>query len=113
VVRDCFAPKARIGSQVPIWVTENGVPSAGSSEGRQAAALHALVRAVRAYSGTFNVTDYRWFNLRDSNHVPPGTVAPIFASNGLLRADYTEKPAFGTYRSLIAKFGARASSCAG
>ena len=107
VVRDCLAPMAGIGERIPIWVTENGIPSGNSSDAQQAAALSELVRAVHDYSGTFNITDYRWFNLRDSTSSPPATlVGPTFSTDGLLRSDYTAKPSFATYRSLIAKFGA-------
>jgi hypothetical protein len=108
VLRDCLMPMARIGRRVPIWITENGVPSGSSSDAHQAAALRELVDAVHDYSGTFNITDYRWFTLRDSSSSPPATVlGPTFSSDGLLRADYTPKPAFAAYRSLIGKFGAQ------
>jgi len=40
--------------------------------------------------GPFNISDYRWFNLRDSASNPPATlVGAAFSSDGLLRADYT------------------------
>jgi hypothetical protein len=110
-LRDCLAPMARIGRQVPIWITENGVPSGGTSETQQAAALRQLVDAVHAYSGTFNITDYRWFNLRDTTSQAPATPLPTFDSDGLMRADYAAKPAFAVYRILIARFGARAPRC--
>ena len=102
VVRDCLAPKAGIGLRTPIWITENGVPTGALSEAQQAAALGQLVKAVRAYSGTFNITDYRWFNLRDATSSKrSAVVAPTFASDGLLRANYTRKPSFNVYRALI------------
>ena len=68
-----------------------------------------LVQATRDYAGTFNVTDYRWFNLRDSNSSDaagslPGA-ATTFATDGLLHDDYTPKPAFAAYRNAIATFG--------
>ncbi len=101
VVRDCLAPKAGIGLRTPIWITENGVPTGALSEA-QAAALGQLVKAVRAYSGTFNITDYRWFNLRDAtSSKASAVVAPTFASDGLLRANYTRKASFNVYRALI------------
>ncbi len=109
VVRDCLAPKAGIGAGIPIWITENGVPTGVLSEAQQAAALEQLVRAAHDYSGTYGITDYRWFNLRDSTESPPATlVGPTFASDGLLRADYGAKPSFGAYRALIGALGRRA-----
>lgn len=108
VVRDCYGPMAGIGRAVPIWVTENGVPTGILSEAQQAAALKELVQATHDYSGTFGITDYRWFNLRDSSSSGPATLAaPTFSSDGLLRDDYTPKPSFAAYRSLIAALGAK------
>src|SRR5947209_2188832 len=106
VVRDCLAPMARIPVRVPLWFTEVGVPVGLRSEAGQAAALAELVRAAHAYSRTFGISDLRWFNLRDSTpEGPEGLVGPLFATDGLLRSDYTRKPAFGTFRGLIASVG--------
>jgi hypothetical protein len=105
VVRRCLAPQAHIAPRIPIWLTENGVPTpAGTaSEPAQAAALTELVQAAGDYSRTFNITDYRWFNLRDSDTgSPAGLIGPSFAADGLLRSDYTQKPSFAAYRSAIA-----------
>jgi hypothetical protein len=113
VVRDCYLAHAGIGASVPIWFTEDGVPSTGGavSEPQQAAALTQLTQAACDYSGTFNITDYRWFNLRDSNSTGPQTlVGPSFSAFGLLRDDYTAKPAFAAYRSAIAACGAQAAA---
>ncbi len=107
VVRDCYDPMAGIPASVPIWFTENGVPTGALSEAQQAAALSELVQAACAYSGTFNITDYRWFNLRDANSNPPTSLlSPTFSSFGLLRDDYTEKPSFAAYRAEIEACGA-------
>jgi hypothetical protein len=104
-LRRCFMPIASIGTRVPIWITENGVPSgAGRTEAQQASGLRQLVRAARAYSGTFNVSDYRWFNLRDSRTSTNGS---LFQSDGLLRDDYTRKPSFASFRALIESLGQR------
>jgi hypothetical protein len=102
-VRDCYLRLARIGPSTPIWITENGVPTGKLSGAAQAAALTQLVDAAHAYSKTFNVTDYRWFNLRDSVTQPLADAT--FSSDGLLRADYSRKPSFGAYRALIVRFG--------
>lgn len=108
VLRDCFAPMAGIGSHTPIWITEDGVPTGTLSDAQQAAALQQLVTAARSYSGTFGITDYRWFNLRDSTSSGPATLVGVtFSSYGLLRDDYTAKPSFSAYRSLIARLGAK------
>lgn len=108
VLRDCLAPKGRIPLRVPIWITENGVPTGSNSDATQASALEQLVRAASAYAGTDNITDYRWFNLRDSNSTSPATlVGPTFSSDGLLRSDYTRKPSFAAYRRLIAALDVR------
>ncbi len=109
-VRNCFAPMAGIGRRIPIWITENGVPTGVLSDAQQAAALRELVTAVHEYSGTFNITDYRWFNLRDSTSTGPSTLVGVtFSSDGLLRDDYSAKPSFAAYRALIARFGSRAA----
>jgi hypothetical protein len=108
VVRDCYAPMAGIGRTVPIWLTENGVPTGILSEAQQAAAVNELVKATHDYSGTFGISDYRWFNLRDSSSSGPATlVGPTFSSDGLLRDDYARKPSFAVYRGLISALGAR------
>jgi hypothetical protein len=113
-LRDCFMPQAGLGAAVPIWITENGVPTgAGISEAQQASALTELVRAAHDYSGTYNVTDYRWFNLRDSNSSVSGSLpgaSATFATDGLLRDDYSAKPAFGAYRALVDSLGAVVAS---
>lgn len=110
-MRDCFLPQARIPMRTPLWITENGVPTgATESDAAQASALGQLVSAVRAYSGTFHVTDYRWFNLRDTNSSPTGSLpgaSDTFASDGLLTDMYTPKPSFSAYRGLIARYGRR------
>ncbi len=109
-VRSCLMPMAGLDATVPIWITENGIPTgASTTEAQQASGLTELVHATRDYSGTFSVTDYRWFNLRDSNSSDaagslPGA-ATTFTTDGLLRDDYTPKPAFAAYRDLIRAFG--------
>ncbi len=108
VLRDCFLPKARIARSVPIWITENGVPSGNMSQAEQAAALGQLVRAAHDYSATYGITDYRWFNLRDSTDHGPQTRVPLtFSTDGLLLANYSRKRSFGVYHRLIRRFGAR------
>ena len=106
VLRNCFATMAGIEATTPIWITENGVPTGALTEAQQASALRELVTAAHAYSRTFGITDYRWFNLRDSvAGGPPG----LFTTDGLLRADYAPKPSFAAYRGLIEALGKRSA----
>jgi hypothetical protein len=91
-------PKAQLGTRVPIWITENGyATNLSHDEARQAAELGSTVDAVHALDRTLNVTDYRYFNLRDNK--PNGT--DLFDDVGLLRSDYSPKPAFAAYRDLL------------
>ena len=47
--------------------------------------MSALVRTAHRYRGTYNITDFRWFGLRDNN-----SQGPNFQSYfGLLRDDYS------------------------
>jgi hypothetical protein len=107
-LRRCFMPKARLGARVPIWITENGVPSGNTTQAKQTAALRQLIQAVHDYSATDNITDYRWFNLRDSTDQGPSTHEPLtFSTDGLLLANYKPKSSFGAYRAMLGRFGTR------
>jgi hypothetical protein len=95
----CYATIPGIPPSVPIEIGENGWPTfPGRSYTDQASILRVMVQAVNDFRGTYNVQDYRWFNLRDSQTGHPG----IFQNAGLLEDDYDEKPAFAAYRELVA-----------
>lgn len=98
-LRSCLMPAAGLGAGVPIHVSENGFPTGtGRSHETQAQVLESMVRAVSTRRAAYNVSDYNWFDLRDSR-----TTDPSFESHyGIMRDDYTPKPAFGRYRDLIA-----------
>ena len=103
LLRDCYMPKASLGREVALWVSENGyATNLGRTEAQQIADLRSTIEDVRAWSGTLGVTDYRYFNLRDNRSA--GT--DLFDAVGLLRDDYSEKPAFAGYRSFISRYGA-------
>jgi hypothetical protein len=103
-LRRCFMPKAGIPDHVPIHVEENGWPTGpGRPEQRQAEAMDLMVWAVHDFRGTYNVTDYRWFDLRDHN-----TSSLNFQHHyGLLRDDYSPKPAFGLYQEVVEELARR------
>jgi hypothetical protein len=104
LVRECYMPRAGLGPETALQVTEIGfATNLGHTEARQASELSDTVRAVHAFSGTLGVTDLRYFNLRDNR--PDGT--DLFDDVGLLRADYSPKPAFDVFRSLIRELGTR------
>jgi hypothetical protein len=108
-LRECFMPIAGLGSGVPIHIEENGWPTGpGRSESEQEAALRSMVSAASTYRGNYNVTEYRWFDLRDHN-----SSGPNFQQHyGLLRDDYSEKPAFAAYRELVRTLGRKAARVA-
>jgi hypothetical protein len=95
----CFARVPGIPRSTPIKVEENGWPTLPPARGyeEQAGRLRRMVRAVHDYRGTFGVTDYRWFNLRDADSAAP----TLFQHFGLLESDYDAKPAFAVYRRLV------------
>ena len=75
--------------------------TSGASEDRKQRDLESSIEAVAQWSGALGVTDYRWFNLRDNNS--DGT--DLFSAVGLLRDDYSRKPAFDRYRRAVANYG--------
>ena len=102
LLRDCYMPKAGLGNGVDLWVSENGYPTnLGRDEASQSTDLSSTLDAIHEYSGTLGISDYRYFNLRDNNSA--GT--DLFDAVGLLRDDYTPKPAFDVMREAIAGFG--------
>ena len=102
----CFARVPGIARSIPIKVEENGWPTLPPARGydEQARRLRAMVRAVSDYRGTFGVSDYRWFNLRDADSNAPA----LFQHFGLLDSDYRAKPAFAVYRGLVRELGGKA-----
>jgi hypothetical protein len=100
----CYLRAAGIPDMVPMHIEENGWPTfGGRREEMQAQVAEVMIRAAHDFRGTYNVSDYRWFNLRDANTSDPA-IAQHF---GLLRDDYSEKPAFATVAKLYAELGRR------
>lgn len=103
----CYLRAAGIPDSVPMYIEENGWPTYGArKEDMQAQVADQMIRAASDFRGTYNVTDYRWFDLRDANTSDTG-IAQHF---GLLRDDYSEKPAFGVVARLFAQIGRKFGS---
>ena len=109
-LRECYMRKAGFGKSTPLRIEETGYPTGpGRTEAAQVRATREFVRTAVAYRGTYGISDFRWFGLRDNN-----SEGPNFQSFfGLLRDDYTPKPAFGVYRKLIAAVRALSARRAG
>jgi hypothetical protein len=102
--RSVNLPAAGVGEEIPIHVCENGWPTGPERPPeRQAAVVEIVVRTVHGLADRLNVTHYEHFALRDADSSKP----EIFHQFGLMRDDYTPKPAFETYRRLIAELGRR------
>jgi hypothetical protein len=101
----CYAGSAGIPDSVPIHVEENGWPTSQPARTyeRQAEAMETMVRAFSDFRGTYNVSDYRWFDLRDSD----STSSNFQQQYGLMTDTYAEKPAFARYRNLVAELSVR------
>lgn len=103
-LRDKYMPLAGIPARVPLHVSENGYPTGPDrSDATQVAIMRAAVTAVYRARVTYNITGYRWFDLRDAD-----SSSPSFESQyGLMRDDYSPKPAFADYRELVAELSRR------
>jgi hypothetical protein len=103
----CFTQGAGIPDSKPIHIEETGFPTGpgARTEARQAQVAETLVRAVNDFRGNYNVSDLRWFNLRDGD----SRSGNYQTQYGLLRDDYTEKPAFGVFARLVDRLSIRNS----
>ncbi len=101
----CFTQGAGIPDSKPIHLEETGFPTGpgARTEARQAQVADTIVHAVHDYRGNYNVSDFRWFNLRDGDS-QSGNYQTQY---GLLRDDYSEKPAFGVYAGLVRELSIR------
>ena len=100
-LRKCSLPMAGIPDSVPIHIEENGYPtSPDRSYEDQAVAAGSMIDAVEAYARVYNVTDYFWFDLRDAETDNPNPQQQY----GVMRDDYTPKPAFDVLRDRFARY---------
>jgi len=106
-MREDWLPAAGIGPRVPIHVGEHGWPTGeGRPYDRQARVVEAVVRVVHQSRRALNLARYTAFALRDANSASRGE-GDFWHQFGLLRDDYSPKPAFEAYRRLVAALGPR------
>ena len=101
--RQVNLPAAGIPATMPIHIGENGWPTNPTrSYARQAEVLETIIRAVHKYREEFNITKYELFDLRDADSSQDN----IFYQFGLLRDDYSPKPAYKIFKQLVAELSA-------
>ncbi len=94
--------RGNIATTVPMHINENGWATGPERPyERQATVLETVVRAVHEQRAALNITHYEHFDLRDADSSDPS----LFYQFGLMRDDYTPKPAFAVYRRLIDELG--------
>ena len=97
---DLFA--AGIPATVPIRVCESGWPTGPDRpESRQALVLEIVIRSVYALRTELNVTHWELFALRDAD----SSKDDLFHRFGVLRDDYSRKPAFQVLQRLFTELG--------
>lgn len=83
-----------------IHFAEMGYPTGPRrTERTQARVMRATIASVQRLRATYNITDVRWFDLRDAD----SRSRSFQARYGLLRDDLTPKRAFRTLRRIIAR----------
>lgn len=98
--REQTLPITGIRAGTPIRICESGWPTGPDRpEATQARVLEMTLRAVHELRAELNVTHWELFTLRDAN----SSKDDMFYRFGVLRDDYSPKPAFGVLRDLIAE----------
>jgi hypothetical protein len=99
---------AGISASVPIRVTENGWPTGKNpvanverSYERQAKVLETIIHTIYDLRLELNVSHYELFGLRDAD----SSKDDLFHQHGIMRDDYSKKPAYDTFKYLIHELG--------
>jgi hypothetical protein len=100
--REVTLAQAGIPPTIPMHISENGWPTGPNRfYTRQAEILERIVRKIVALRNRLNITQFGLFSLRDADTANPDAARQF----GIMRDDYTPKPAFETYRRLISELG--------
>lgn len=99
---------AGIADSVSIRVTENGWPTGKNpvanikrSYEHQTEVLETLIRAIYNLRLELNISHYELFGLRDAD----SSKEDLFHQYGIMRDDYSPKPAYDTFKKLIQELG--------
>jgi len=99
---------AGIPASVPIKVAENGWPTGKNPVAdverpyeRQAEVLERIIRTIYDLRHELNISHYELFGLRDAD----SSQDDLFYQYGVMRDDYSPKPAYETFKKLIKELG--------
>ncbi|MDR3540214.1 MAG: hypothetical protein P4L69_04495 [Desulfosporosinus sp.] len=99
---------AGIPTSVPIRVTENGWPTGKNPIANverpyehQANVLETVIRTIYNLRLDLNISHYELFGLRDAD----SSKEDLFHQYGIMRDDYSPKPAYDTFKKLINELG--------
>lgn len=97
-----------IPALVPIRITENGWPTGKNPitnierpYEHQAKVLEAVVQTIYDLRQELNISHFELFGLRDAD----SSKDDLFHQYGIMRDDYTPKPAYHTFKKLIQELG--------
>jgi len=97
-----------IPASVPIRVTENGWPTGKNPitnierpYERQSSVLETVIRTIYDLRTELTISHYELFGLRDAN----SSKDDLFHQYGIMRDDYSPKPAYATFKKLIQELG--------
>ena len=98
---------ADMPASVPIRVAENGWPTGTNPftnvarpYERQAEVIDSVVQAVHRLRSELNISHYMVFDPRDADSSNPD----MFHQFGVMRDDYSAKPAYNTFKGLVRQF---------
>lgn len=99
---------AGIPTSVPIRIAENGWPTGKNpianierTYEHQAKVLELVIRTIYNLHHELNITHYELFGLRDAD----SSKDDLFHQYGIMRDDYSPKPAYYTFKKLIQELG--------
>jgi len=107
-LREKSLATAGIPASVPIRITENGWPTGKNPIAnierpyeRQAKVLETVIQTIYGLRQELNISHFELFDLRDAD----SSKDDLFHQYGIMRDDYTTKPAYYTFKKLIQELG--------